>query len=137
MKSIIHFILILIIISSVAITAQDSSKTTGGEKGRRHKRMFVDKNGDGYNDNAPDHDNDGIPNGLDPDYTGLKRKNKNSIKSYIDRDGDGINDNINLNKPGLNNLWMRQRNKVEPQNRGNNKGNSNQDSKQRKGKGGK
>ena len=29
---------------------------------------FVDLNGDGFNDNAPDHDGDGIPNGLDPDY---------------------------------------------------------------------
>lgn len=29
---------------------------------------FVDENGDGFNDLAPDHDNDGIPNGLDPDY---------------------------------------------------------------------
>jgi hypothetical protein len=29
---------------------------------------FVDDNGDGYNDLAPDADGDGIPNGLDPDY---------------------------------------------------------------------
>jgi len=29
---------------------------------------FVDLDGDGFNDNAPDHDNDGIPNGLDEDY---------------------------------------------------------------------
>jgi hypothetical protein len=29
---------------------------------------FIDLNGDGFNDNAPDHDGDGIPNGLDPDW---------------------------------------------------------------------
>ena len=29
---------------------------------------FIDLNGDGFNDNAPDHDGDGIPNGLDEDY---------------------------------------------------------------------
>ena len=29
---------------------------------------FVDLNGDGINDNAPDVDGDGIPNGQDPDY---------------------------------------------------------------------
>ena len=29
---------------------------------------FIDLNGDGFNDNAPDDDGDGIPNGLDPDY---------------------------------------------------------------------
>lgn len=29
---------------------------------------FVDLDGDGFNDNAPDADGDGIPNGLDEDY---------------------------------------------------------------------
>jgi len=29
---------------------------------------FVDADGDGFNDLAPDHDGDGIPNGLDPDW---------------------------------------------------------------------
>lgn len=29
---------------------------------------FIDENGDGFNDLAPDADGDGIPNGLDPDY---------------------------------------------------------------------
>ena len=29
---------------------------------------FVDEDGDGFNDLAPDHDGDGIPNGLDPDW---------------------------------------------------------------------
>ena len=29
---------------------------------------FVDENGDGYNDNAPDADGDGIPNGRDEDF---------------------------------------------------------------------
>ena len=30
--------------------------------------QFIDEDGDGFNDLAPDHDGDGIPNGLDPDY---------------------------------------------------------------------
>ncbi len=30
--------------------------------------MFVDEDGDGFNDLAPDDDGDGIPNRLDPDY---------------------------------------------------------------------
>ena len=29
---------------------------------------YIDLNGDGFNDNAPDEDGDGIPNGLDEDY---------------------------------------------------------------------
>ncbi len=58
---------------------------------RGHGRRFVDKNGDGYNDNAPDHDGDGIPNGLDPDYNGSKKKW--GKRGFVDADGDGINDN--------------------------------------------
>lgn len=46
-----------------------------------HGKNFVDNNGDGFNDNAPDIDGDGIPNGQDPDFirpqdgTGLKKMN--------------------------------------------------------------
>lgn len=52
---------------------------------------FVDENGDGYNDNAPDHDGDGIPNRLDEDYQPL---NPDQVKGrgFVDEDGDGIND---------------------------------------------
>ena len=60
------------------------------QKQHKHKNAqdFVDKDGDGYNDNAPDHDGDGIPNGLDPDWT----KGRGKKMNYIDTDGDGIND---------------------------------------------
>ncbi|MEJ2545700.1 MAG: hypothetical protein P8Y99_16675, partial [Calditrichaceae bacterium] len=54
---------------------------------------FVDENGDGYNDNAPDHDGDGIPNGRDEDYDGAKARKGNVNKGFVDADGDGINDN--------------------------------------------
>ena len=43
---------------------------------------YYDHNGDGFNDNAPDHDGDGIPNGQDPDWeapkdgTGYQHKNQ-------------------------------------------------------------
>ncbi|MBN1895552.1 hypothetical protein JW906_13725 [bacterium] len=63
-----------------------------------HGRRFVDANGDGYNDLAPDADGDGIPNGQDPDYeaTGSQKKyGKNgSGKNFVDEDGDGINDRM-------------------------------------------
>lgn len=75
----------MVFASFLSITAQ--TKDTIPSK--NHGRNFVDKNGDGYNDNAPDHDGDGIPNGLDPDYKGAKvQRNK-----FVDLDGDGINDN--------------------------------------------
>ncbi len=52
-----------------AVTVKKTSKPDSLQK-------FVDKNGDGYNDNAPDHDSDGIPDALDKDYWALKEKNK-------------------------------------------------------------
>ena len=64
------------------------AQTTGGSG-----IGFVDANGDGYNDNAPDADGDGIPNGQDPDYTGVKMHNGFGSKGFVDADGDGINDN--------------------------------------------
>ena len=70
--------------------AQDSLANKIREKNKR--MYFVDKNGDGYNDNAPDHDGDGIPNGLDPDWQKKKGKEKKQKRRFIDLDGDGIND---------------------------------------------
>ena len=58
--------------------------------GIEHGIGFVDANGDGYNDNAPDADGDGIPNGQDPDYEGSFAGNG---RGFVDADGDGINDN--------------------------------------------
>jgi len=63
----------------------------------QHGAKFVDLNGDGFNDNAPDADGDGIPNGQDADYTGSKV----GQKSFVDANGDGINDNAKgKNKSG-------------------------------------
>ena len=96
------FILILSLLCVTAfgtLQAQDSLKTAKKLQKKSHKKLkFVDKNGDGYNDNAPDHDNDGIPNELDPDWHKLMReKNKLSKPRFIDLNGDGINDNLQQN----------------------------------------
>ena len=76
--------------------AQDSTKTkTDKEKETiDHKQHFIDEDGDGYNDNAPDHDGDGIPNGLDLDWQKLNEEKRNRQR-FVDLDGDGINDNVN------------------------------------------
>ena len=72
-----------------------------------HGPRFIDENGDGYNDNAPDFDGDGIPNGLDSDYTpvndgtgtraGHLGENRFGhgvrVGGFIDENGDGFNDN--------------------------------------------
>ena len=59
-----------------------------------HGANFIDADGDGYNDNAPDVDNDGVPNGQDADYvkSGNGAQNGNG-RAFLDEDGDGFNDN--------------------------------------------
>lgn len=71
--SVLALIVGMIFISSGSVLAQTCDSTRAG---------FVDRNGDGFNDNAPDHDGDGIPNGHDPDWimnpqdgTGYQHKN--------------------------------------------------------------
>ncbi|WP_456427307.1 hypothetical protein [Rhodocaloribacter sp.] len=76
------------LLSAAPLMAQQQTKKPVPKK---HGIQFVDENGDGYNDNAPDHDGDGIPNGLDPDYQGARRMG--GARGFVDLDGDGINDN--------------------------------------------
>src|SRR3989339_1512946 len=92
MKKLVTLIMLL---GVFAMYAEISAQTTTTPP-TNHGKGFVDKNGDGYNDNAPDHDGDGIPNGLDPDYTGPKlQRNK-----FVDLNGDGINDNAGKGRRG-------------------------------------
>lgn len=58
-------------------------------------QKFVDKNGDGYNDNAPDHDGDGIPDALDKDYWAMQDKNKPKPEDGVPPKVYGLD-----NKPG-------------------------------------
>ncbi len=94
MRTIFNMLIITGLLTGIGL-AQDSLKAgqsdqTGGET-TKHGPRFVDENGDGFNDNAPDHDGDGIPNGLDPDYQGQKNRHR---RGFQDLDGDGIDDNL-------------------------------------------
>jgi hypothetical protein len=78
------------------VQLQDKNQNKGTVKNKEQNKVihgpnFVDKNGDGVNDNAPDHDNDGIPNGQDPDYQGANKGKRQ--QTFVDNDGDGIADN--------------------------------------------
>ncbi len=54
---------------SVAMAQMEDGTGAGNGNGNGNGVCgFVDENGDGFNDLAPDADGDGIPNGLDPDY---------------------------------------------------------------------
>lgn len=79
-------VLILITLTLLAVTffnpatyAQVVKENNSGE--------CVDVNGDGYNVNAPDHDNDGIPNGRDQDFT--RGKGKGNGQGVGQRNGQG------------------------------------------------
>lgn len=101
MKYYIIFITLFILTGSVnhLLQAQDTTKV--GKSGPdKHKQMpFVDEDGDGYNDNAPDHDGDGIPNGLDPDWDKqMNQQGKRYRWRFVDLDGDGINDFMQENQ---------------------------------------
>ena len=86
---------ILLFVGFNTAIAQDSS-AVGQQK--KHGNNFVDKDGDGYNDNAPDHDGDGIPNGLDPDWQKMQKDKKKH--HFVDMDGDGIDDGLQGNGQG-------------------------------------
>ncbi|KAA3610072.1 MAG: hypothetical protein D8M58_07455 [Calditrichaeota bacterium] len=93
-RKLVFSLFICCICFSNNIYAQDSTKSK--EKKVQHNSSFVDKDGDGYNDNAPDHDGDGIPNGLDPDWQKLKKEksNQKGKRRFVDLDGDGVDDNL-------------------------------------------
>lgn len=77
-------LLVAIVTMPVGLNAQDTPV--------QHGAHFVDADGDGYNDNAPDVDGDGIPNGQDPDYV-RPGSSRGATRGFVDTDGDGFNDN--------------------------------------------
>ena len=70
----------------------------GQDTGPAHGPGFVDENGDGVNDNAADYDQDGVPNGQDPDYERQSHSGESQGRGaqrgqgFVDMDGDGLND---------------------------------------------
>ena len=78
------------------LRAQDTVRSRERVTEQTQKQEFVDLDGDGYNDNAPDHDGDGIPNRLDRDW---KRRNRMGQTQFIDLNGDGINDKLQQDQP--------------------------------------
>ncbi|HKJ68586.1 MAG TPA: hypothetical protein VKA68_11565 [bacterium] len=77
----------------VPVYAQESGDQPDQPATVQHGPNFIDEDGDGFNDNAPDHDGDGIPNGMDEDYEAIGRGARNAGQGFVDADGDGINDN--------------------------------------------
>lgn len=62
------FVILLGLAATAAMAQDDGEVTEPGFHNGPGECQFVDEDGDGFNDLAPDADGDGIPNGLDPDY---------------------------------------------------------------------
>lgn len=65
------FLVLVIGLLATAALAQDDGEDPGETEGPGQGHgvcQFIDEDGDGFNDLAPDADGDGIPNGLDPDF---------------------------------------------------------------------
>lgn len=67
MKPLMVLILAALLIAFLAVGANAQDAESAHDNGGGVCR-FIDEDGDGFNDLAPDADGDGIPNGLDPDY---------------------------------------------------------------------
>ncbi len=78
----------------VATPMVQAQSGQNGDDPIQHSWHFVDGNGDGLNDNAPDFDGDGIPNGMDEDYQPQGMGNGYRAGGFVDADGDGINDRM-------------------------------------------
>lgn len=87
--SLLITVIVCMILVVPEVYSQDTIRNEQSEKVQKQK--FVDEDGDGYNDNAPDHDGDGIPNRFDQDWKKLQKKTK---KPFVDLNGDGVNDNL-------------------------------------------
>lgn len=85
-------LLMLISLLAVAAYAQDSDDPVAMPGNGNGVCQFIDEDGDGFNDLAPDDDGDGIPNGLDPDYVRPEDGTGNQFKwgLTIDLFGEGV-----------------------------------------------
>lgn len=71
----------------------------------QNRLMFVDENGDGICDGFKDHDNDGIPNGQDPDWSKSQDGKGNQNRNGKNNSGNQFG-NQNGNRGG--NSWNNQ-----------------------------
>lgn len=84
MKKVIHLLGALALMLGLALLVPATINAQTCDGGGKN---FIDLNGDGINDNAPDADGDGIPNGLDPDWV----KNAQDGTGYQHRNGAARN----------------------------------------------
>jgi hypothetical protein len=80
-----------IFVLALGLTLIGSNAAMAQDRGNGYTvRGFVDNDADGFNDLAPDADNDGIPNGQDPDYDRPLDGNGNQFGNGGNHDGDNM-----------------------------------------------
>lgn len=84
----------LAILAIAAFSAPVFAQTDGAGGHGYGVGGFIDENGDGFNDLAPDADGDGIPNGLDPDFVPAA---DGTGMSWGPGDGTGCEDGAPMN----------------------------------------
>lgn len=67
----------------IAVISLTAVGLSGYALAQNAHHYFIDEDGDGFNDNAPDHDGDGIPNGIDPDYSRAYDMNNSRIWNQL------------------------------------------------------
>ncbi|MCU0453351.1 MAG: hypothetical protein MUE68_06805 [Bacteroidetes bacterium] len=68
MKRITSLTSLLLLAGLALVLTSSEAQAQTAPKGKPADRGFIDANGDGINDRALDADNDGVPNGKDPDF---------------------------------------------------------------------
>lgn len=68
MKRITSLTSLLLLAGLAFVLTSTEAQAQTAPKGKPADRGFIDANGDGINDRALDADNDGVPNGKDPDF---------------------------------------------------------------------
>jgi hypothetical protein len=75
---------------AVLLVAPTLAAVQGASRNGCGPMPYVERNGTGQY--MRDHDGDGIPNGLDPDFTGQRFQGSRARTGFVDLNADGIND---------------------------------------------
>lgn len=93
--------LFVLLISLTALTAFAQDDVTFGPGQGNGICQFIDEDGDGFNDLAPDADGDGIPNGMDEDFvkpedgTGNQHKYGQTGDALVKAFADAVKASVN------------------------------------------
>jgi len=93
-------LIVLTVIGLISFGMPLMAQGFGGGNGFGGPDFFVDEDGDGFNDNAPDADGDGIPNGMDDDFVPAMDGSGNGFGG-----GDGVCDSTGTGGNGGGNGW--------------------------------